>query len=122
MIEYIHTQLSIWGKWRIRQESKGIGYPTFSPMFRDMPRGDGFGSATPAGVAIDSAEYARDTDEAVSRLRPDHRTLCFEMYVVQGTCVEVAARLCMPKKRLYETLHAVQQEVMGHLNDIAAGI
>ena len=47
----IEVMLSMWGKWAIRRASGALGYPTVSPMFRDAPRGDGFGDAIPLGFA-----------------------------------------------------------------------
>lgn len=118
MIEYINVQLSIWGKWAARQNSKGLGYPSISPMFKDVKHGGTFGSQLPPGVCV--LEYVRVTDQAVQRLSEQDRALCVEFYQVRGTAVEIARRLGMARQRLYERLDVVHRAVMGHLNDIAA--
>jgi DNA-binding NtrC family response regulator len=63
----------------------------------------------------------RETDQAVSRLPEADRALCVQFYQHGGTAVAVAGRLGIARQRLYERLDAVHREVMGHLNDIAAG-
>jgi DNA-binding NtrC family response regulator len=119
MIEYINLQLSVWGKWAVRQNSKGLGYPSISPMFNQMQHGGSYGSSLPAGVS--DCNYVRETDLAVQRLPEADRALCVEFYQVGGSAVSVAQRLGIARQRLYERLDAVHRAVMGHLNDIAAG-
>lgn len=118
MITYIDVQLSIWGKWAMAQASRSAGYPSVSPMFRDMKHGGVYGSAPPAGVC----DYVQDTDAAVQRLAPEKRRLCVELYQVGGGVAQVAARLGIARQRLYERLDAVHRELLGHLNDITAGV
>lgn len=119
MIEYINVQLSIWGKWASRQNSKGLGYPSISPMFNQAQHGGSYSSQTPFGVY--ECEHIRETDLAVQRLVEEDRALCVEFYQVRGTAVDIARRLGIARQRLYERLDAVHRAVMGHLNDIAAG-
>lgn len=117
MIEYIHVQLAIWGKWAVRRSSKALGYPSVSPMWRDMKHGGSYCSRSPIGIC----DHVQETDRAVQRLSPEDRVLCVEFYQVGGTAVAIAGRLGMARQRLYERLDAVHRAVMGHLNDIAAG-
>lgn len=119
MIEYINVQLSIWGKWAVRQNSNGLGYPSVSPMFNQVQHGGAYGSSMPAGVS--GCEYVRETDLAVQRLAPADQALCVEFYQHGGTAVAIAGRLGIARQRLYERLDAVHRAIMGHLNDIAAG-
>lgn len=119
MIEYINLQLSIWGKWAVRRNGEGLGYPSVSPMFNQAQHGGSYGSQLPPGVC--DCEYVRETDQAVARLPPEDRALCVEFYQVRGTAVEIARRLGIARQRLYERLDAVHRAVMGHLNDIASG-
>ncbi len=118
-IPYIDVQLSVWGKWAVRNSSKGLGYPSISPMFKDAQHGGTYGSQLPPGVCV--LEYVRETDQAVQRLSPTDRALCVEFYQVRGTAVDIARRLGIARQRLYERLDAVHRAVMGHLNDIASG-
>lgn len=121
MIEYIHTQLSIWGKWSLANATKGIGYSPVSPMFKGARHGEGYGSNPPPGISIDCADSIRDTDSAVSRLGREQKLLCVEYYVRGGRNEDVAARLGIAKRTLYDRLHAVHQSLLGHLNDVIAG-
>lgn len=117
MITFIDMQLSIWGKWAVAQAQRSVGYPPVSPMFRDVKHGGAYGSAPPCGVC----EQVSDTDEAVKRLPPELRALAVEVYQVGGKSVEVARRLGIARQRLYERLDLLHREMLGHLNDIAAG-
>lgn len=120
MIEYIHTQLSVWGRWVERNASKGIGYSPVCPMFKDVRHGEGYESRPPAGVEIASFNEIIDMDRAVSRLSQDKRKLCVEYYVIRGTGEDVAQRLGIKRRTLYDRLHLMQQSLLGHLNDICA--
>lgn len=119
MIEYINVQLSIWGKWAVRRNGEGLGYPSISPMFNQAQHGGSYGSQLPPGVC--DCEYVRETDLAVQRLLEEDRALCVEFYQRGGTAVAVASRLGMARQRMYERLDAVHRAVMAHLNDIASG-
>jgi len=121
MIEYVHTQLSIWGRWSGRKERSAIGYPSVSPMFMGARFGGVYGSRPPVGVEVCGSDHVQDTDAAVQRLAQDHRRLVVEYYVVGGTGADVARRLGIARQRLYERLHSLHQVVLGHLNDVVAG-
>ena len=119
MIEYINIQLSTWGKWAVRRNSKGLGYPAISPMFQDAKHGGTYGSRPPAGVA--DCEYVQETDQAVQRLSFEDRALCVQFYQIGGTGVDIAGRMGIARQRLYERLDSVHRQVMGFLQDIAIG-
>jgi len=121
MIEYVHTQLSIWGKWSVRKASAGIGYPAISPMFIDVRFGGVYGSRPPAGVEVCGSDNVFDTDLAVRRLTPEQKRMVVEYYVVGGSAVDVSRRLGVARQRMYERLHSLHQVVLGHLNDVVAG-
>ena len=118
MIEYVNIQLSVWGKWALRRSTAGLGYPSVCPMFQQVRHGGGYRSAPPTGVE----EYVEETDQAVQRLPPQDRVLCVEFYQRGGTGSAVAQRLGIGRPRLYERLDAMHRALMGHLNDIAAGV
>lgn len=116
-VPYIEVQLAAWGRWAVRMAARSVGYPTVSPMFRDIPSGDGFGSSPPFGID----EYVHDTDAAVQRLDHDMRSLCVEVYQVGGSQREIAQRLHTSQSRISGLVGRLHQQVLGHLNDIAAG-
>lgn len=116
-LPYVEHLLSTWGRWARRQVAGGIGFPSCSPMFKDMPVGKSYGSRPPLGVGGDDCEA---TDRAVRRLSPENRRLCVEVYQVGGKTVEIAARLGWHRQRVPERLQRMHQELLGHLNDIAA--
>ncbi len=118
MIEYIHVQLSIWGRWSERNASKGIGYSSICPMFKDVRHGEGYGSMPPPGVEVASLNEILDMDKAIQRLSQDAKKLCVEYYVIRGSGEDIAGRLGIKRRTLYDRLHAVQQSLLGHLNDI----
>lgn len=122
MIEYVHTQLSIWGRAQRCGAREGLGYPSVCPMFRDVRHGGAYGSAPPPGVSLIDRQNIDDTAEAVRRLSDEHRRLVAEYYIVGGTAVAVAARLGIARQRLYERLSAVHAQMLGLLNDVVAGV
>lgn len=122
MIPYVDTQLSMWGKWVVSKSAKGLGFSPISPMFKDMRHGGVYASQPPMGVTLDSAVNISDTDAAVQRLDQVQRQLAYEFYVRSGKGVEVAARLGIAKRTLYDRINALHQAVLGHLNDVVAEI
>lgn len=121
MIPYIDSQLSIWGKWSVAKASRGLGFSPVCPMFKQARYCGGFGSSVPVGVTIDAVENVLDMDAAVGRLAQEQRRLCVEFYIVRGSGEEVAGRLGMAKRTLYDRIHCVHQALLGHLNDVVAG-
>jgi hypothetical protein len=89
----LESLLSIWGRWAVRQGSSSLGYPTTSPMFRDAPRGDGFGHQIPLGVGdgISPEIYALDKD--IARLPTVQRVVIVEVYQIGGAMRAIAGRM-----------------------------
>lgn len=115
---YVEHLLSAWGRWAQRKASKGIGFPSCSPMFKDAPVGKFYESRPPLG--LDQAD-CEATDKAIQRLSAEDRRLCVEVYQIGGKTVEIAARLGWHRQRVPERLQRMHQELLGYLNDIAAG-
>lgn len=122
MIPYVDAQLAIWGKAQLRDARKGLGFSSVCPMFRDMKHGGVYGSQVPCGVSLTDLENIADTDVAVSRLPIEQRQLVVEFYVVGGKIESIADRLGIAKRTLYDRLHVLHQQVLGLLNDVAAGV
>ena len=121
MIDYVNVQLSAWGKWSARNAAKGMGYSPICPMFKQAQHGGAFGSSIPVGVDVSGIDHIRDTDEAVRRLDAASRALCVEFYVIRGSGEEIAQRMGVTKKTIYNRIDALHQKVLGLLNDVVAG-
>lgn len=122
IILHINHLLCAWGRWSARQRDGGNGFSCVSPMFNDMPKGDAYESHCPN---IDQDQL--DTDQAVQRLDQQDRAVCVEIYQVGGSSREIAGRMGMPRttyerKVLCLVLPRIHRELMGHLNDISAGL
>lgn len=121
MIDCVNVQLSAWGKWAARNASKGMGYSPICPMFKQAQHGGAFGPSIPAGIDVSGIDRIRDTDEAVKRLDEASRALCVEFYIVSGSGEEIAHRMGIAKRTLYDRVHVLHQRVLGLLNDVVAG-
>lgn len=117
MIEFIHVQLSAWGRRTVRQSSKGIGYAASCPMFNERFGGE-FASRPPTGVEVTGCDSLHDVDRAVAMLDTDGRTMVFEFYVKNATATAIAERLGVSRKTFYDRLHALQQKVLHNMQDI----
>ncbi|WP_374245293.1 antiterminator Q family protein [Zoogloea sp.] len=121
MIPYVNTLLVAWGRWVVRNQDGGVGWPKCSPMFNDAPVGAvPVGSRPPLGIGwcIDECEQ---TEQAVQRLNEADRMLLKEVYVIGGTTKAIAERLGWHRQRVPERLDAAGGRLLGHLSDVAAG-
>lgn len=105
----------------MRKSTAGLGYPSVSPMFMAARFCGSYGSKPPAGVEVCSDDHVHDTDAAVGRLSKEKKNLCVEYYVVGGKGCEVASRLGIAKRTLYDRLDSLHAEMLGHMNDVVAG-
>lgn len=104
----IEVLLSMWGRWSVRRGSGGLGFPSVSPMFKDAPRGDSYGSAIPLGFADADMEAV---DVAVRRLPGVQRLAVVEMYQHGGSLRTVAARMGISDKTLAKYLDAAHEKI-----------
>ena len=86
-------------------------------MFQDKWPSKVFDSRVPFGVD----EYVAETDLAVQRLPADLRMVAVEYYQIRGKSEDVARRLSMSKATLFRRIDKMHCDILGHLNDIAAG-
>ncbi len=117
MNKIIDAQLSAWGRWVVRSESSGLGYPSVSSGFGDYrPAGAGYKSMPPIGAftGMWSQDMPAITD-AVSRLGAPERALCYERYVKSGSIADIARRLAVCRKTLYLWLDRLHEKLADEL-------
>jgi hypothetical protein len=112
----IEVLLSMWGRWAIRRESGALGFPAVSPMFRDAPKGDAFGSALPLGFG--DADLVA-VDAAVGRLPSALRLVVLEVYQRGGSLRDVGARMGISYKSVRAYLEVAHERVDGYLREAA---
>lgn len=122
IILVVNHMLCSWGRWSARQRDGGNGYPRMSPMFNLSPKGGSYESHCP-----DIDQDLLDTDEAIKRLEQKDRVLCIEIYQIGGSGRAIAKRLNMSQMGYIRNvmrvdLPRIHRELMGHLNDISAGL
>jgi len=110
LIETIHAQLSAWGRWVIRAESRSHGFPPICPMFRDSRAGRGNYSSGPV-IEMGSASASEAINKIVAGLSRDRRVLCAEYYVVQGRHCDIAKRMGIHPDTLHKQMHRMQEAV-----------
>ena len=120
MIPYVNTMLVAWGRWAARGSDGGIGWASVSPMFKDAPSGNGYGSKMPLGVG-DIDDDCEFTDSAVRRLCDDDKLLLVQAFVRRMKVKDIAAANGWHRQRVSERLNAVGVRFLGHMNDVAAG-
>lgn len=117
MNKIIDAQLSAWGRWVVRSESSGLGYPSVSPGFGDYrPAGAGYKSMPPIGAftGMGSQDMPAITN-AVSRLGVPERRLCYERYVKSGSIADIARRLNICRKTMYLWLDRLHEKLADEL-------
>lgn len=123
MIVYINGLLSAWGRWCHRGEDGGTGWPGCSAMFKDAPVGRGYGSQPPLGVGQSSSD-CEVTDAAVQMLKDQDARLfdlAVQFYKVGGTGEEIAARLGVGKRTMYDRLQHLHVKVQDNIYTVELG-
>lgn len=100
--------LSMWGRWAIRRAAGGLGYPSVSPMFKDAPRGDSFGSQEPLGIGEPEMLMV---NAAVERLPGVLKLAVIETYQRGGSLRAIGARMGISDKTVGKYLADAHQKI-----------
>lgn len=120
VIVYVNGLLNAWGRWSNRDNDGGTGWPSCSSMFKDAPSGSVYGSKPPLGVG-QASEECEVTDRAVHMLKgQDVRLfdLAVAFYKVGGTGPEIADRLGIAKRTMYDRLQHLHVKVQDNIYTI----
>ena len=113
MIRWIDALLHNWGRWTISAESRGIGYPQCSPMFRDSPSSDVFESKIPLGIGM--SDY-KDVSIAVEKLPHFQRAVVVLVYVQRLTKREAGQQCGVKHDTVTKYLDAAHEALARELN------
>lgn len=115
MIVYVNTRLNQWAEW-VAKRNDGLGYPR-AVAFSRMAHSGSFGPSSP-----DMCEDAWEVEQCVTHLEKSLRAAVIEFYLRPGTCEQKAKALMCCKKTMYSRIDRAHNEILGLLNDLAAGI
>jgi len=116
--KWVDALLARWGKWAV--SAHALGYASTSPMFRDAPRGDAYGSGR---VEIGwTGQDIQDCDEAVKALPAIARAVVVVHYQTQGSLNETARRCGVTAQTVGKHLEQARELVARHLGGSSDGL
>lgn len=110
---YVDYRLQIWQAWRLRKQDHGLGYPRHSAFTK--PAGSSFW--TPE---MESDSY--DMDKCVVALRSELKAAVMQCYTRTGTQEQKAKALGVSVRTYHYRLGDAKRQLLGYLNDLAAGV
>lgn len=117
MIAYVHQRLNLWGDWVARGRNEGRnGYPRQTSFARLMPSS----GASPWSPLLDVE--AEEIDQCVRRLDVTRRDLVTRYYTRTITSAQLSREMGCCEKTLFNRMSIAHNEILGWLNDLAAGI
>lgn len=116
LIAHVDILLGRWARWIICSESRAVGYPSTSPMFRDTPSTGVFCSREPFGFS--GSDY-KDVTKAVDSLPIVLKHCVLEYYQRPGKAEETAQRLGLKKSVMFKYLHNAHEQIDNLLSTIA---
>ena len=112
MIASIDVLLTRWARWAISSESRAVGYPSTSPMFRDSPSSGVFGSSEPFGL---SCGDFKSVTHAVDFLPAILKVCVIEYYMRKSGAEQAAINLGIKKSMMFKYLHSAHEKIDGFL-------
>jgi DNA-directed RNA polymerase specialized sigma24 family protein len=91
----LEVLLSAWGRWAIAGESKGLGYASICPMFRDARPSRTYESAPPSGYSPQDFEAVT---QAISVLPVFHAVAVVVYYQQSDSVRDAASKLGVDHK------------------------
>jgi|GEM_PF-2980518 len=115
---YVESRLALWAAQKARREDGGLGMPRKSAFVREISGG----FWTPD---MDSACY--EVDQCVCALIPERREAIEACYETDKrfrfmTIKQKATAMDVHKNTYYNRLELAMKDILGFLNDLAAGI
>ena len=108
MIASIDILLTRWARWAISSESRAVGYPSTSPMFRDSPSSGVFGSVEPFGLS--SGDF-KSVTHAVDFLPAILKVCVIEYYMRKSGAEQAAINLGIKKSMMFKYLHSAHEQI-----------
>lgn len=108
MITQIDMLLTKWARWVIRGESRSIGFPSASPMFRDTPSTGVYRSSEPFGIG--ASDY-QDVTRAVDALPAVQKACVIQYYQHGGRCADAAKKLGIQRAVMFKYLHQAHEQI-----------
>jgi len=110
---YVLNRLNLWASWRAKRFDNGLGYPKKTTFAREISSGFWTPEMDFSCVEI---------DKCVCYLIPERKLVVMKMFTATGT-KEQKAKSCGISIRTYDLrLEMAFNDILGLLNDSAAGI
>lgn len=115
MIVYVNDRLNRWAEWCMcGRRVVGLGFPTQCAYTR-LSGSNGRVSAP------EFDDEAWQTEQAVRRLDAQLRNVVMVFYLEAGDGLIKSKRLHCSRDTMYARLQRAHNELIGHMNDLAAG-
>ncbi|WP_434513791.1 hypothetical protein AB6Q56_14515 [Dechloromonas sp. ARDL1] len=108
MLAHIDVMLTRWARWSIRSESKSVGFPNKSPMFRDTPSSGVYGSSEP--FSLNHCDFD-DVTKAIEALPILLKHCVIEYYLRNGGADAVAGRLGIKRSVMFKYIHSAHEMI-----------
>ena len=119
MIDYINSRLNAWAAWRCGSgQSRRSPYPAYNLAgTRDA------GDAPPRASYVPTSDLeCCETDRCVVALCPALRLVVEAIYLHTSTEAQKCEACACSRATLYRRLHEAHVQLLGYLNDLAAGV
>jgi hypothetical protein len=113
---YVHSRMEIWRAWVIKKQDNGVGYPKKVSFLKLAPTGGG------SAWSPDMDASAWEVERAIQALTDIKREALKSYYLSTLTIKQQVKNLGCCEKTFFNRVNAAMADMLGFLNDIAAGI